>query len=406
MNSTDEEEGKISYLTGDASETIVVAIFNSINDTKAIKEDFISNYEVSKQTFLKFGTNMRYFFKSKLKSLPDSCFHSGLVMLGKRFRYGSQSYFKEAFEDIIWVTYRENFRTVDSTRLLNSDVGWGCTIRVGQMMLLSVLKRHLGMNNLELIPKIQENCLSAPYSLHKVIDIGKTIGKKPGDWYSPSGIGYVITKLLEESSVKGLKCYMSMNCAIYRDAIYALAWDIHPDDICKCEIDENYVDLGQTCSRCNKSINVEPKWINSVFIQLPLMLGMKLLLPEYIDTLKCILEMEEVVGIVGGKPRMAMFIVGYTGDQVIVLDPHNVQSAARSEEELKRLLGSYKCSTPMVVGFDEVESSFNIGFYIKDESSWLRFAKQISNNSRIKGTVSIYDHEDSGSMDLIHFDLD
>ena len=94
---------------------------------------------------------------------------------------------------------------------------------------------------------------------------------------------------------------------------------------------------------------------------------MKVLLPEYIAAVKCLLEMQEIVGIEGGKPRIPIFIVGYTVDHVIVLDPRNVQCGARSEEELRKLLGSHKCSTPMLVGFDETECLFNIGFYIKNE---------------------------------------
>ena len=60
-----------------------------------------------------------------------------------------------------------------------------------------------------------------------------------------------------------------------------------------------------------------------------------------------------------------MFIGGYTVDHVIVQDPRNAQCAARSEEELRKLLGSHKCSTPMLVGFYETEFCLISDFILK-----------------------------------------
>lgn len=45
----------------------------------------------------------------------------------------------EIFE-IIWFSYRKNFFP-SVIKNLTSDSGWGCMIRTGQMMLMTVLKR-------------------------------------------------------------------------------------------------------------------------------------------------------------------------------------------------------------------------------------------------------------------------
>ena len=135
------------------------------------------------------------------------------------------------------------------------------------------------------------------------------------------------------------------------------------------------------------------------------MLGMNSLLPEYIDTLKLLLSLKQTLGIIGGKPRMALFIVGFTETQLIVLDPHLVQQAIRSKYEFKQKIATYYCKAPMVVGFDEIESSFNIGLYFKDKTSWLDFEEKIKNDKRVKGIIAINDHESENISDIIEIDF-
>lgn len=47
---------------------------------------------------------------------------------------------KQRLAKIIWFTYREKLKIAED---INSDVGWGCMPRVGQMMLAQALTRHL-----------------------------------------------------------------------------------------------------------------------------------------------------------------------------------------------------------------------------------------------------------------------
>lgn len=135
-----------------------------------------------------------------------------------------------------------------------------------------------------------------------------------------------------------------------------------------------------------------------------MMLGIHSLLPEFFDTLKFLLSLKQTVGIIGGKPRMALFLVGFTKDSLIVLDPHLVQTAPRSENEFKSLLGSYHCRSPIVIPFEEIEGSFSLGLYFKDELSWLDFEEKIK-DKRCKGVIMINEHETEDIQGLIDFDL-
>ena len=122
------------------------------------------------------------------------------------------------------------------------------------MLLLSTLKRHTNTFDYSLIWKIQENLISAPYSLHKIIEISKDFDKQPGDWHSPSSIGYILTLLLSDNPVPHLKPMITMNCSIYKDELYSLACNIPKEQallICKCDSDD-YIDLGNICCMCGK----------------------------------------------------------------------------------------------------------------------------------------------------------
>ena len=39
--------------------------------------------------------------------------------------------------------------------------------------------------------------LSAPFSLHTLVDIGTRAGKNVGDWYGPSSVAYVLREALD-----------------------------------------------------------------------------------------------------------------------------------------------------------------------------------------------------------------
>ena len=81
-----------------------------------------------------------------------------------------------------WLTYRKNFLTElpntsnhynnnDNNNYntiteggLRSDAGWGCMVRVAQMMLCEAVKLHQGYKDLELFLDIPE----AAFSVHRV----------------------------------------------------------------------------------------------------------------------------------------------------------------------------------------------------------------------------------------------
>jgi len=66
---------------------------------------------------------------------------------------------------------------------------------------------------------------------------------------------------------------------------------------------------------------------NSVFVMVPIRLGLDSIQPAYLHQVKCLFEIPENVGIAGGKDHMALYFVG-TEDinnpksGLFYLDPH------------------------------------------------------------------------------------
>jgi cysteine protease ATG4 len=72
--------------------------------------------------------------------------------------------------------------------------------------------------------------------------------------------------------------------------------------------------------------NNSARWLTSVLILVPLRLGLNELDLTYEEYLKEALKLPQTVGIIGGSPRHAVYILGFQDDSFIDLDPHFSQS--------------------------------------------------------------------------------
>lgn len=58
--------------------------------------------------------------------------------------------------------------------------------------------------------------------------------------------------------------------------------------------------------------------------------------------------MQQSLGIIGGKPNLALYFIGCVGDELIYLDPHNLQQFSeigkKETEEQYECDKSYHCS--------------------------------------------------------------
>ncbi|KAA0198894.1 cysteine protease ATG4B-like, partial [Hyalella azteca] len=233
----------------------------------------------------------------------------------------------------IWLTYRRLFPSLGDPSDMTSDRGWGCMLRCGQMLLAEALVRlNLGRSwrwttecsdeNYLRIVRLFEDQPSAPYSLHVMTSLGQATGKNIGEWYGPNTVAHLIRRLRANEEWSSFAVSVPIN---------------------------NVMIVDQTRALSKKS---DGSW-KPLLLLLPLRLGVDTLNDIYIETLKRFFHVPQGLGILGGAPSKALFLIGYVGQDVLYLDPHTTQDSVSvgrketSEEQQADLTYHCRCTPRM-----------------------------------------------------------
>lgn len=192
-----------------------------------------------------------------LKRMPallknNSC-NKGIVVLGENI--GDKMVAKQRLSKVIWFTYREKLKIAQD---INSDVGWGCLPRVGQMVMAQALVRYFISKGkvidqeqyLRIIePFLDEAEQTANYSLSMLLKYARwKYAISPGDWFNIGQLSDVLRKIQDEIPLKGsqeLKIVFFSQSVIFIDNIMERG-HIEP---CRCS------NKKLLCKICNSKIN-------------------------------------------------------------------------------------------------------------------------------------------------------
>ncbi|KAI8620537.1 hypothetical protein BC830DRAFT_1059165 [Chytriomyces sp. MP71] len=308
---------------------------------------------------------------------PTYAATGAVVFMGAKYGAGLRdARFLADMRSRLWLTYRHSFPPIADSSF-TSDVGWGCMLRSGQMLLANALVLHLLGRDW----RLSENAAagkqwddyvkiitwfmdsnSSPYSIHRIALIGVKFDKNIGEWFGPTTISQVL-KVLHESRQR--ETTLSMH--VVSDGILIL--------------DE----LKSTCA--------EEDGDNAVLILVPVRLGLDSLNSVYYDAIKHCFSLPYFVGIAGGRPNSSLFFTGVEGEtHLTYMDPHFMRQtvelkdpASYTQEDLE----SYHCPTVRIVPISTLDPSMVFGFYCRDAGEVAKFVAE-ANKTLCNGNTPLF----------------
>jgi len=288
--------------------------------------------------------------------------------------------FMDHFYSILWFTYRKDFPPLDPSQL-TTDIGWGCMLRTGQMLVAQGVIRHILGSKWKYSAErdtpfsayrqilrwfADTPAPSSPYSIHKMVQVNHMIDEqhqkhslapvnKPGEWFSPTRVCKILKLLVREHSPEALTMYVPKEGVIYIDRVTLL-----------CTQTELYSkpspkpDKRNPLPQALEELEGETKFWRPLMILIPLRLGVDRINKLYIPQLKSMLQLPQCLGIIGGRPKQSLYFVGFQDDSLIYLDPHIVRPAATPHNDF---LDTYHCTVPRIMPFENIDPSLAIGFY-------------------------------------------
>ncbi|XP_041973175.1 cysteine protease ATG4B [Aricia agestis] len=277
---------------------------------------------------------------------------------------------------VIWCTYRKGFVPIGNEGL-TSDKGWGCMLRCGQMVLgVALVRIHLSADwvwtpdtrdptYLKIVQRFEER-KQAPYSIHQVALMGASEGKAVGQWFGPNTVAQVLKKLIAYDKWSSLVIHVALDNTVVKE-----------DIIQQCIVKNDRGDNSSTPS------NVTSDWMPLLLI-VPLRLGLSEINPVYIDGLKMCFESPQSIGVIGGKPNQALYLIGCVGDEVIYLDPHTTQRSGLVEnkmtDEQKEMDCTFHCKFASRIPIMAMDPSVAVCFLCLTKRDFVELCTNIENN--------------------------
>ncbi|XP_062867225.1 cysteine protease ATG4A isoform X2 [Trichomycterus rosablanca] len=354
-------------------------------------------------------------FSEFLEDLPDT--DEPVWILGQCYSVKTEK--SELLNDVhsrLWFTYRKKFCPIGGTGP-SSDTGWGCMLRCGQMILAQALIcSHLGrewrwecegrqpaeyQRTLQCFLDRKDSC----YSIHQMAQMGVGEGKSVGEWYGPNTVAQVLKKLALFDDWNSLAVYVSMDNTVVIEDIKKQCKQAHqaaqPKEVSSSAESSSGHRLAEDVGLCQAQsplslLHVQHSqqsqdW-RPLLLLIPLRMGINNINPVYIQALKECFKMPQSCGVLGGKPNLAYYFIGFIDDELIYLDPHTTQSAVDSETGCIIDDQSYHCQrSPHRMKITSLDPSVALGFFCKSEEDFNSWCNQVQQEILKKRNLRMFE---------------
>eukprot|EP00048_Salpingoeca_helianthica_P022970 m.21355 g.21355 ORF g.21355 m.21355 type:complete len:360 (-) comp8065_c0_seq1:24-1103(-) len=293
----------------------------------------------------------------------------------ERERFGMCRPLTELQHDLrakIYMSYRQDFPELPESDL-SSDVGWGCMLRTGQMLIAQTMVVHLLSRDWRpdwaVASETHRHILrlfgdaespDSPFSIHNILRRLRAMGVRPGEWLGPSAVGRVLCEAInnEHAALGGprLRAILARDCVL-------------------------------TMSEMMDGSSWTP-----LVILVPLRLGLRELSACYETPLKALFTLPQCMGIMGGRPRHALYFIGFQDNTLVAMDPHLCRRTVNVADPAFPI-ESFHSHTVRRVSTRDIDPSMCLGFYCRTYSDLLVLTAHLANKDIHKGTplVSIVD---------------
>jgi cysteine protease ATG4 len=314
--------------------------------------------------------------------LPDSA--QPLYLLGERYNVRTQTPEEhdggpmpadEAEVERLWrhwlsctaFTYRTGMPPLPGG--LTTDVGWGCTLRSGQMLLARALtvqclgpewrwsdSSEQSSDVYAHILRLFNDAPESPCGLHALVRHGAPCGVKVGFWLGPHVVCNAIQALVRHNFAPGQLnvCVLSSGGGGAPTLYRSIA------DECRSEVPGH--SSGAVLPPNYRPTDDPQRW-TPVLLLVPLVLGLGHLNMVYAPQLCKVLAMRKCCGIVGGRPGSSLFFVGCIGESVLYLDPHDVQAHVANDDPESDVVAAHQCGVIRHTPLSSIDPSMALAFY-------------------------------------------
>lgn len=294
----------------------------------------------------------------------------------------------------VWIMYRQHFEPLGK-KGMESDVGWGCTLRSGQMMLAQTLcflrlgrdwrlhhmqsqeTRNQSKYEDEMMPNFTQEVLEilemffdssndqSVFSLHQIFERtaqAPTSYGRPGQWLGPAAVSQLLAEALNSCRDLGMRGCVLSDMGGGAPTLSSKALDHHASE-------QNVQTVER--SACEKA-GTDGGAFTPLLVFIPLVLGIDELNKAYVPQLQAVLTWKWTVGIVGGTGGSSVYVVGtsHTGAPII-MDPHTVKKAAVGYEDLTSFFGA----DARILDWMELDPSLCLGFLCQQRDDLDQFCK-------------------------------